>query len=49
MYLTTAHTTIALDASNCRPKWRQTWEPKSLEPLGPHTNRGVAIKDGRVV
>jgi len=49
MYVTTAHTTIALDASNCRPKWRQTWEPKSLEPFGPHTNRGVAIKDGRVV
>jgi alcohol dehydrogenase (cytochrome c) len=49
MYVTTAHTTIALDASNCRPKWRQTWEPKSLEPFGPHTNRGVAVKDGRVV
>ncbi|MBZ5658719.1 MAG: PQQ-binding-like beta-propeller repeat protein [Acidobacteriia bacterium] len=49
MYITTSHTTIALDASNCRPKWRQNWEPKSLEPWGPHTNRGVAIKDGRIV
>jgi alcohol dehydrogenase (cytochrome c) len=49
MYITTSHTTIALDASNCHPKWRQTWEPKSLEPWGPHTNRGVAIKDGRIV
>jgi alcohol dehydrogenase (cytochrome c) len=49
MYVTTAHTTIALDASNCRPKWRNTWEPKNVEPWGPHTNRGVAIKDGRVV
>ena len=49
MYITTSHTTIALDASNCRPKWRQTWEPKSLEPWGPHVNRGVAIKEGRIV
>jgi len=49
MYITTSHTTIALDASNCRPKWRKTWEPRSLEPWGPHTNRGVAIKAGRIV
>lgn len=49
MYLTTPHATIALDASNCRPKWRHTWEPKSIEPWGPHANRGVAIKDGRIV
>jgi alcohol dehydrogenase (cytochrome c) len=49
LYLTTARTTIALDASNCRPRWRHTWEPKSIEPWGPHTNRGVAIKDGRIV
>jgi alcohol dehydrogenase (cytochrome c) len=49
MYITTPHETIALDASNCRPKWRHTWERKSIEPWGPHTNRGVAIKDGRLV
>jgi alcohol dehydrogenase (cytochrome c) len=49
MYLTTPRATIALDASNCRPKWRHTWEPKSIEPWGPHANRGVAIKDGRIV
>jgi len=49
MYVTTARSTIALDASNCRTKWRYTWEPKSQEPWGAWNNRGVAIKDGRVV
>jgi PQQ-dependent dehydrogenase (methanol/ethanol family) len=49
MYITMPHETIALDASNCRPKWRHKWERKSIEPWGPHTNRGVAIKDGRLV
>ena len=47
MYVTTVHTTVALDASNCRPKWRHTWEPKDREVW--LNNRGVAIKDGRVV
>ena len=49
MYVTTARSTIALDASNCRSKWRYTWEPKDLEPWGAWNNRGVAIKEGRVV
>lgn len=49
MYVTTAHSTVALDASNCRTKWRHTWEPKDREPWGAWNNRGVAIKDGRVV
>jgi len=49
MYLTTAHSTIALDASNCRAKWRYKWEPKDREPWGAWNNRGVAIKDGRMV
>jgi len=49
MYVTTAHSTIALDATNCRTKWRSTWEPKDQEPWGAWNNRGVAIKDGRVV
>ena len=47
MYVTTVRTTVALDASNCRPKWRHTWEPKDREVW--LNNRGVAIKDGRVV
>jgi alcohol dehydrogenase (cytochrome c) len=49
MYVTTPRSTIVLNASNCRPKWRQSWEPKTIEPFGPHANRGVAIKDGRIV
>lgn len=47
MFVTTTHVTVALDATNCRPKWRYTWEPKARELW--LTNRGVAIKDGRLV
>lgn len=47
MYITTSTSTIALDATNCRQKWRHDWKPKSIEIHPP--NRGVAIKDGRVV
>jgi alcohol dehydrogenase (cytochrome c) len=47
MYLTTTNSTIALDATSCRVKWRHNWKPKSIEIHPP--NRGVAIKDGRVV
>ncbi len=47
MYITTSTATVALDATNCRVKWRHDWRPKSLEVHPP--NRGVAIKDGYVV
>ncbi len=47
MYITTSTATIALDAANCRVKWRYDWKPKSIEVHPP--NRGVAIKDGYVV
>ncbi|MBK6796087.1 MAG: PQQ-binding-like beta-propeller repeat protein [Acidobacteria bacterium] len=47
MYITTSTSTIALDATSCRVKWRHDWRPKSIEVHPP--NRGVAIKDGRVV
>jgi alcohol dehydrogenase (cytochrome c) len=47
MYATTMTTTIALDAATCRVKWRHAWEPK--DDTGWSRNRGVAIKDGRVV
>jgi alcohol dehydrogenase (cytochrome c) len=47
MYITTSLSTIALDAANCRVRWRHNWKPKSIEIHPP--NRGVAIKDGRVV
>ena len=47
MYITTLNDTIALDATNCRPKWKYTWTPRAgvVWPM----NRGVAIKDGYLV
>ncbi|MFN7944335.1 MAG: PQQ-binding-like beta-propeller repeat protein [Blastocatellia bacterium] len=47
MYLTTSTSTIALDATTCRVRWRHNWRPKSIEVHPP--NRGVAISNGRVV
>ncbi len=47
MYVTSLHATVALDAATCRPLWRHEWEQKGL--WIPINNRGVAIKDGRVV
>ena len=47
MYVTTMTTTVALDAATCRVKWRHRWEPK--DDMSWERNRGVAIKDGRVV
>ncbi|HEY7169936.1 MAG TPA: PQQ-binding-like beta-propeller repeat protein [Vicinamibacterales bacterium] len=47
MYITTPAATIALDATTCRLKWRYVWTPRAMELFG--NNRGVAVKDGRVV
>ena len=47
MYITTLNETIALNATNCRPKWKYTWTPRARE-VWPE-NRGVAIKDGYLV
>jgi PQQ-dependent dehydrogenase (methanol/ethanol family) len=47
MFITTSTSTIALDAASCRTRWRHNWKAKSIEVHPP--NRGVAIKDGRVV
>lgn len=47
MYVTSVAATIALDAATCRPKWRHVWTPRAAEPFS--NNRGVAVKDGRVV
>jgi alcohol dehydrogenase (cytochrome c) len=47
MYLTTSRSTIALDATSCREKWRHTW--KLLGDPVWDRNRGIAIKDGRIV
>lgn len=47
MYVTTMLTTIAIDAATCRVMWRHTWEAR--DETGWQRNRGVAIKDGRIV
>jgi PQQ-dependent dehydrogenase (methanol/ethanol family) len=47
MYVTTASLTAAIDATTCREKWRNQWEPKDVV-VWPN-NRGVAIEDGYVV
>ena len=47
MYLTFARATVAIDATTCRELWTYTWKPKGHE-ISP-TNRGAAIKDGRLV
>ncbi len=47
MYVTTALSTIALDATTCRVKWRHTWEPKA--PVGWLNNRGIALADGLAI
>jgi PQQ-dependent dehydrogenase (methanol/ethanol family) len=47
MYLTTARLTIALDATTCRERWRNVWEPR--DEFVWTNNRGVALKDGYLV
>ena len=47
MYLTFARSTVAIDAATCREVWTHIWQPKGHE-ISP-TNRGAAIKDGRLV
>ena len=47
MYLTFGPTTVAIDATTCRQIWAYTW-PLQGHIISP-TNRGVAIKDGKLV
>jgi alcohol dehydrogenase (cytochrome c) len=47
MYVTSIYATIAIDATTCRPKWRHLWSPRAGEIF--NNNRGVSVKDGRVV
>ena len=49
MYFTTLLSTIALDPVTCRVMWRHDWKPKGKDANSSVKNRGVAIKDGRVV
>lgn len=47
MYLTTVSTTVAVDATSCREKWRYRWLPRARDVW--RNNRGAAIKDGFLV
>jgi alcohol dehydrogenase (cytochrome c) len=47
MYLTFARATVAIDATTCHEHWTYNWQPKGHE-ISP-TNRGVAIKDGKLI
>jgi alcohol dehydrogenase (cytochrome c) len=47
MYVATANSTMALDAATLKLKWRVDRKPRG--PDGWLVNRGVGIKDGRVV
>ena len=46
LYVTTAHTTVALDAANCSIRWRHVYKPTQQEVYA--VNRGVAYLDGRI-
>jgi glucose dehydrogenase len=47
MFITTVYSTYALDAATCRLKWRHDWQRLATQIR--IVNRGVAVKDGRVV
>jgi alcohol dehydrogenase (cytochrome c) len=47
MYLTVDQSIVAIDAATCHERWTYNWQVKG-NVLSP-TNRGVALKDGRVV
>jgi alcohol dehydrogenase (cytochrome c) len=49
LYFTTSFTTLAIDAATCTLRWRHTWPSPLANSGGLITNRGVAIKDGRVL
>src|SRR5262249_2119712 len=46
IYVTTAHTTVALDATNCTIRWRHVYKPEQQEVYA--VNRGAAYLDGRL-
>jgi alcohol dehydrogenase (cytochrome c) len=45
MYLTTASSTIALDATNCTVRWCHDWKSK----INAFQSRGLALKDGQLI
>jgi alcohol dehydrogenase (cytochrome c) len=46
IYVTTSHTTVALDATTCAIRWRHVHKPVQDEVYA--ANRGVAYLDGRL-
>jgi alcohol dehydrogenase (cytochrome c) len=46
LYVTTAHSTVALDPRNCAIQWRHVYKPAQEEVYA--VNRGVAYLDGRL-
>jgi len=49
MYVTTTYATVALDPVTCRVKWRHDWKAKAKEGNTSIKNRGIALKDGKVI
>ena len=49
MYVTTLLSTVALDPATCKVKWRHVWKPKAKDGNSSIKNRGVAIKNGKLV
>jgi len=47
IYFSVGQTTVAVDAATCKEIWRHEWTVRSKILSNP--NRGVAIKDGRLV
>ncbi|MGE0681655.1 MAG: PQQ-binding-like beta-propeller repeat protein [Candidatus Binatia bacterium] len=46
LYLTSAHDTLAVDATNCTLRWRNVYKPEQEEVF--QINRGVAFANGRL-
>ena len=47
LYVTTTHSTIAIDAATCKELWRHSYTPPGAEGLP--VNRGVALYRGKVL
>jgi alcohol dehydrogenase (cytochrome c) len=46
LFVTTTHTTVALDATDCKVRWRHVYTPHEDELFG--VDRGAAYLDGRL-
>ena len=48
LFFTTLDSTFAIDAANCKLRWKQTQPLSAAERVGLGVNRGVAFADGKV-